>query len=82
MLLLAEPMAVLAHDVLGVLPNQNDCSLCIGTVGLQQTSIARPFSFMSTPSMESLNLNTLAHSLPNANNLAKSEKDLLNNFKG
>jgi hypothetical protein len=32
--------------------------------------------------MESLNLNTLAHSLPNANNLAKSEKDLLNNFKG
>lgn len=32
--------------------------------------------------MESLNLNTLAHSLPNANNLAISEKDLLNNFKG
>ncbi|KIM89683.1 hypothetical protein PILCRDRAFT_38447, partial [Piloderma croceum F 1598] len=29
----------------------------------------------------SLNLNTLAHSLPNANNLANSEKDLLNNFK-
>jgi len=31
--------------------------------------------------MESLNLNTLAHSLPNTNNLANSEKDLLNNFK-
>jgi hypothetical protein len=40
------------------------------------------FSFVSRLLMESLNLNTLAHSLPNANNLAISEKDLLNNFKG
>lgn len=32
--------------------------------------------------MESLNLNTLANSLPNDNNLANSEKELLNNFKG
>jgi hypothetical protein len=31
--------------------------------------------------MESLNLNTLASSLPTAN-LANAEKDLLNNFKG
>lgn len=29
----------------------------------------------------SLNLNTLANSLPNSN-LANAEKDLLNNFKG
>ena len=45
---------------------------------LQQTFINFVFRLL----MESLNLNTLAHSLPNANNLAISEKDLLNNFKG
>jgi hypothetical protein len=48
---------------------------------LQRTSI-KPFRLSSRLPMESLNLNTLAHSLPNANNLANSEKDLLNNFKG
>lgn len=35
----------------------------------------------STSTMESLNLNMLASSLPNSN-LANAEKDLMNNFKG
>jgi hypothetical protein len=67
---------------LAALPKHKQLHLFIvNLLGLQPTSI-NPFSLTFRLSMESLNLNTLAHSLPNANNLAKSEKDLLNNFKG
>jgi hypothetical protein len=48
---------------------------------LVHTQTTRYYSFPSPSLMESLDLNTLASSLPTAN-LANAEKDLLNNFKG